>query len=376
VNSSGSDFLADFPIEIDRGISELSRQTAVVIESVCGSSPRAKDVADGFAIHAKLGWQFWNVAYGGTLAALKCMPNDAGFDSLASAGNRKGVPKDLLAELRRLRENLSGVFAIHAEDRDMLQMMLEARAQNPDIESVLRWRKSSFLGNSMVRLHGLIDLVRTRSGVRWPIATLVVEKEGETPTFRREPLAPKGWTPDSVPLLTEFCSQPVPRADRRIERGVIFDELSPSVIGLTGKSTIFSGEVIHNVGPVKSDRVGEIAHFGSGIRTPAEFLISDHIVHKSLFPGVERRLRVYSELTTQQAREEHDLIPVPERLDHLGSGLSRVRTADVPRYAELLNHVFDRIGQDPDEFDVYRIRMPYPPIPASVMVQHPLPNSE
>ena len=119
---------------------------------------------------------------------------------------------------------------------------------------------------------------------------------------------------------------------------------------------------------------GEVAHFGSGIRTPAELLVSDHIVHRSLFPGMERELRVYSELISSTARDDADRLHVSERLQFLGEGLHRIRTADVPNYAEMLTEAFARIGFDPNDFGVYRTSMRYPPIPASVMVKHPLPG--
>jgi hypothetical protein len=202
---------------------------------------------------------------------------------------------------------------------------------------------------------------------------LVVEKDSEGETFRREPLAPADWDPNTAPLLTEFCSSPIPGVERRMDGNRIVDELAPGMIGLTGKSTVFFGEIINNVGPTKGTRPGEVAYFGSGVRTPAQLLVSDHIVHRDLFPDVSRRLSVYSELATIHARDESDRLQVPERLEHLGIGLARVRTADVPRYAELLTHVFDRIGQNPADFEVFRVKMPYPPIPVSVMVQHSLP---
>lgn len=388
-----------FPADVEVGLTELRKSVATIIESICGTGSRAKDVADGLKINSKLGWQFWNVAYGSAAEALRCLPNDPGFETLKTAAARHGLPGSILEDLESARGRMVGAFAAHAEDREMLQMLVEARAEEPSLDSTTKWRRSAFLGNcftfgvrakcllatavlyphesgrfSMVRLHGLVDLVRMRTGVRWPLATLVVEKESEAETFHREPLAPADWDPKTAPLLSEFCSQPIPGVVRRMDGNRIVDELAPGMIGLTGKSTVFFGEIIRDVGPVKAGRAGEIAHFGSGVRTPAQLLVSDHIVHRDLFPSVDRQLRVYSELATNHARDDADLLQVPERLEHLGRGLARVPTADVPRYAELLTHVFERIGQNPADFEVFRVKMPYPPIPISVMVQHPLPH--
>jgi hypothetical protein len=64
---------------------------------------------------------------------------------------------------------------------------------------------------------------------------------------------------------------------------------------------------------------------------------------------------------------------VADRLVHLGRGIERVRTADIPDYGDMLDTVFQVTGWNSKEFDVYRVRMRYPPIPASVMLRHPLP---
>jgi hypothetical protein len=339
------------------------------------------------------------VAFGDKAAAMRNMPNEPGFETLLKSGRSLALPESMLSRLEQARSNLKGVFAVHAEDREMLEMLMDSRSESLSPDAVHKWRRSSFIGNSfsfgvrakcllacgilfpaqagrfsMVRLHGLVDLVRNRAGVRWPIASLVVEKEGEQSNLRREPLFTGNWSADETPLLRDFCSQPVPTAIRRSEGEVIYDELAPGLVGLTGKSTVFAGEIIHNVGPVYGSREGETAYFGSGIRTPAEFLICDHIVHQSLFPNVERELCAFSELATLHARDEKDRIEVPERLEALGQGLGRIRTANIPRYDELLDHVFGAIKQDPDEFLVFRARMAYPPIPTSVMIRHPMPT--
>ena len=389
-----------FPPEIETGLRDICTQVAVIVEAICGSKPRAKDVAARFGLNPKLGWQFWNVAYGGSAAAMRHLPGEPGFDALARSAKSLGLPAEMLLRLDETRANLKGVFAVHAEDREMLEMLVDSRAECLTIESANKWRRQAFIGNSfsfgvrakcilacgilfpsekegrfsMVRLHGLVDLVRNRTGVRWPIASLRVEKEGEGRTFKREPLFTGDWTGDEAPLLREFCSQPVPAATRRIEGETIFDELAPGLVGLTGKSTVFAGEVIHDVGPAFGSYDGEMAFFGSGVRTPAELLILDHIVHRSLFTGVDRELCVFSELATLHARDEKDRIEVPEKLESLGSGLARIRTADVPRYDELLNHVFGAISQDPSQFNVFRARLAYPPIPSSVMIRHRMPT--
>jgi hypothetical protein len=72
-------------------------------------------------------------------------------------------------------------------------------------------------------------------------------------------------------------------------------------------------------------------------------------------------------------QDERDVLSVHEHIQPLGRGLDRVRTAEVPQYAEILARAFEQTGWNPADFDVFRVRMRYPPIPVSVMVRHPMP---
>lgn len=386
---------AYFPVEIEDSLQEVRDQCNVLIDALCGAGARAKDVSDRLQVHAKLGWQLWNVAYSPPLTALRFLPNAHGIKTIAEAAEAKGIPPKIIDKLRRAAEDLHRVMEIHAEDREMFEMLVDAREHGNE-EAELRWRKQAFAGNgfifgarakctlacgilfpaeetgrfSLTRIHGLIDVIRTRTGIRWPFANLIVQHGGGSHAPGREPLdrAARG-----VPLLREYCSKPLPPIERRVDGDMISDELLPGTVGLTGASTVYTGEILHNVGPVHGSRSGEVAHFGTGIRTPSELLISDHIVHRDLFPGSKRELRVFSELVSSTTRDDRDILEVSESLQHLGRGLDRVITADVPRYADLLAETFERIKANPADFDVFRVRMRYPPVPTSIMVRFNLP---
>lgn len=59
---------------------------------------------------------------------------------------------------------------------------------------------------------------------------------------------------------------------------------------------------------------------------------------------------------------------------YLGKGPSVMHTPDVPRYAEMIQYAFDRLGWDEARFDVYRCRVEYPVMPSSVVVRFDLPE--
>jgi hypothetical protein len=109
------------------------------------------------------------------------------------------------------------------------------------------------------------------------------------------------------------------------------------------------------------------------VRTPCELLISDLIVHRSMYPGAHRELFVFGELMTQLSRDDRDRLPVPETVQSLGRVTDGFATADVPHHTDLLHAAFGRAGLNPDDFDAFRVRMRYPPLPVSVIVRHEMP---
>ena len=398
--------VAPVPTQFTGELERLRQTFGAIVEAVCGGAPRAQDVTDCFGVHRKLGWQIWNVAYSEDPgAAVRFVPNAKGIDVWRAAASQRGVPDDLLRRLDDAIAQFQQLVETHAEDREMLEMIVESGAERPDEAVELRWRKQAFTGNSfiwgvrakallatvllhpstrpgyfdMARILGQIGLVRTRSSVRWPFAQSVVQSDdGAVYAPQREPIVPSAtFTQIGVPLMEEFCSQPLPPVARRTtENGMVQDELLPGPVGQTAASTIVTGELAREVAPYHATHPGELAIWATGVRTPGEVVISDHFVHREMFPGVERELRVLGELISSTTRDERDRLPVAERLLHLGRGLERVRTAEIPRYADILGAVFEKTGWKADDFDVYRVRMRYPPMPVSVMVTHEMPVRE
>lgn len=384
--------VTDFPPEIDAALGRLAASTRGLIEVICGVRPRANAVSSAFGLHAKLGWQIWKVAYGPPLLSARFLPNPGGLTSWLKAARSRGAPPLLLADFEVAVDELNRLMGVHAEDREMFELLLDAHEPNGH-EAEVRWRKEAFLGNSftfgarakcllatailfpgasqdsisLVRLNGLFGLTRSRAGLRWPFSTMIVQHGDITVQPRREPLQPSD---SSAPLVHRFCSSPLPPVERRMHGSMQLDELLPGPVGGTGTVSLVTGEIVHEIGSRFAAYAGEYAYFGSGIRTPSELLVSDHIVHRSLFPNACRELKVYSELISSTTRDDRDLLTLTDPMIELGPGLPSVKINEFPTYRDLLTIAFDRIGMNPDEFDVFRVQLRYPPMPASVMVRH------
>lgn len=396
--------VGDFEHEAPAVVEFIRDRFSAAIEAHCGGAPRAQDVAEAFGLHRKLGWQIWNVAYGpGPLQALQHMPSAKGLDAFRRAVAECGLTADLVGGVVDAAERFDRLVSTHAAERGVLDMMLGSCDARPSEETELRWRKQAYTGNcyvwgvhtkvlmgalllhpaqrrgyfDMVRLHSLIGLVRTRPQVRWPIAQSVIETAHGRSEPGRAPLHESAAVRRTgVPLVEPFCSKPLPAVERRRgDLGMLEDDLLPGPVGETGGATVVIGEVLRDAAPAYRLTPGETALFGAGIRTPSAVYVYDHFVHRDLFPGVKRELRVFGELVSAVSRDERDRLPVPEELQHLGRGTLRVRTAEVPFYMDLLRLVTERTGWKLSDFDLYRVRMRYPPLPVSVMIQHDLPDA-
>ncbi|MEO0853148.1 MAG: hypothetical protein AAFY15_06555, partial [Cyanobacteria bacterium J06648_11] len=73
-------------------------------------------------------------------------------------------------------------------------------------------------------------------------------------------------------------------------------------------------------------------------------------------------------------RDDPEMLPLCERIQQLGPGMSAFRHRHVPRHGELMKRIFDSRGWDPEAFSTYRIDMAFPPAPTALRMVIPLPE--
>lgn len=396
---------ATFQDETTAVVAEIRDLFAQVIESKCGHSIGLAEVCEVFGIHRKLAWQVTKVAYGeDPFNAARYMPTPKGIETWVRSAAERGVDGSLLERVVEGAIRFEGLVETHAGSRTAMDMLLESCVEAPSEDIDVRWRQRAFEGNGYIwgvhartmaaftilapsatrrgwldvaQVRSLIDFRRTRPDTRWMIGQGTVTGSGEAAGLPdRQPLDPDtARRAGGVPVIGEFTSDPLPELERRsAEPPVVIDELLPGQIGQAGQVTITTGEVIRNLAPAYATEPGQRAHFGTGVGTPAEAMFYDHFVHKDLFEGVRRELCVFGEVGRPYTHDERDRLRVPEQIQHLGHGLARVHTPDAPGYAPLLRYAFGRCHWDAGDFDLYRVRMAYPPLSTSVMIRHELPE--
>jgi hypothetical protein len=110
---------------------------------------------------------------------------------------------------------------------------------------------------------------------------------------------------------------------------------------------------------------GRKAHAFAEISTPAEVLQFDAFLHRDVYPNAVPSVRVYDTsfegvADANNPARDIDVLDVIESVDPLGEGLAACRSRDVPRYPELLRHVYGRLGWDESAFRGFRSRVEYP----------------
>lgn len=394
-----------FEQDVARRMPALQDLFAGVLERYCGGGDVGiTQICDALGIHRKLAWQVRHVAYEpDPFAAVRHVPTPAGMEALLSALQRLGLPTHTSDTFRAAADSFADLVRTHAGDRTSMEMLVESASESSLQQAEVKWREKAFQGNSFifgaqartllstsilnfsrgksdwfdaVQVRGLIGLKRVRRNVHWIVSqSAIIDDTVPDRRMLRTPLDPQGAEAmGGVPVMLDLCSQPLPELRRRsAEPGLLNDELLPAPVGFTGQQTIVTGEVLRELSPVHATPGHKRMLFGAVVRTPAEVFVYDQFVHRGLFPRVQREMCVFGELNSPITQDEQDRLPTSETIELLGRGITVARTPDVPGYQKILRAAFSAVGWDADQFDLYRIRMAYPPMPASVVIRHDLP---
>lgn len=394
-----------FEAETVHAVTGVREAYARIIETKCPGSKAVTAISDAFGIHRKLAWQVVKVAYADDpFVATRHMPPGKSVHVWLERARSVGVDETLISSARSACDRLESVISAHASSRAEFEMLTESFGQAGDVQSEEKWRQHAFMGNSFTlgvqcrvlmslnvlmpsddqpgyfhsaQIRGLMGYRQTRPNVRWVVNQSVVIDDDTKDDRRmsRHPLDPDAAAEHGgVPVLSAFCSDPMPALQRtQVDGGMMQDELLSGEVGLRGQRTIVTGEILRNIAPTHATSAGKRAHFGVAVRIPCETVHYDMFVHRELFGEVERELLVYSELVSAVSFDERDEIRVSDQIKTMGMGVSLAQAPDIAGYPDLARSVFDRLGVNPDDYELYRVRMAYPPMPTSVVIRHALP---
>lgn len=397
-----------FDNEVGATLGRLSGALAALVAAVPGPIRRAADLQRVLGVDAKLGWQAFRMATASN-------PVQNGFDvpakrsmtRLLQAARKRRVPEAVVQHAADAFDAFEAVIQDHAGDRQSFESMLCGLPQVDPEEIDLHHRRAAFAAQShflgvQARTRFVCQLLKPGSdhdaadavllggfiSLRWlraahaPFVISRVRLSDLDGIIRgqaqHEPLDPTSPQGTGVSLLSDFCSNPLPRLRQRANpNGYIVTEMIGEGVGNPWASSFATGEIMRNAMPRFRSEHNPSIGLGRGVRTPCEVLLHDLLVHEDTFGPIKPEVLTYSnhqqnEYVPYRDRAA-DILPLKTEVKHLGRGAEALRTGDVPRYTEMIQYALDRMGWDGSRFEAFRCRVEFPIMPSSVVVGFDLP---
>ncbi len=368
---------------------------------------RPADLQRELDIDYKMSWRACRIAAAtDPLTVGVHVPGPSSMKRFLKKARQRGVPIGLIEATQQAGHDFEGLVRRHAGDRKSFDSMMSALtgdwAEQIDLEQKrTAFRAASHLyglqvgtgmtcriinGNKdenrfdICLLQGHMGLRRSRANAPLMLSRHVCSSDygAIDSSFVREPLDPKGSGDHGVSLLRKFCSHPTPRIRiSELSTGEVQADLVGREVGMAAEVTCVLGHVSRNLlSPYSDDTLPRLRN-NQVVRVPTEVLVHDVLMPNDLFGEVPVRLFVFTEQSMLDLNPGHEgpgLLPVAESVMHLGRGPAVIHTPDVPRYGELLEYAFDRLGWDAEKFEVYRCRIEYPVMHSVASIQFYLPE--
>lgn len=324
------------------------------------------------------------------VAVLYHSPGPEPLRRVLRGATRRGAAAGLVAQAEQALVDFENLIRQEAGDRSALDAMLSAWLPEARAEFELRRKQAAYRATSQLRgstadvnmstallhpsadgehldivwLFGLLGLQRLRPGAPVRFATRRFAA-GQPP---RHP-----QTLDGVPVdgldglrLDEFCSQPPARIDVQRVGEVVRYCLADDGFGPRSVHDLVFAE--HN--PAELPRYlppgqARKRHVFAEITVPVRVIVFDVLVHEHVFAGSDPALHIYDTsfegvADVNDPSRDADRLDLCESVQPLGRGIEKFRTADVPRYTELLSLVCDKLRWQRSGFRGYRCRIDYP----------------
>lgn len=330
---------------------------------------------------------------GDTLSGLSAMPGPEPLRRLVAQSTSKKLLRPGLAE-RALAaiEGYERLIKHTLGDRSRLDSLLSAWAPGARPEFELRRKQAAFKALSQIKgvqaeinhasvllspskdpgridvvwVTGVLGLMRLRPGASLTFASRRVS----TGEAVRQALGLDGRPVDAGAsmLVEEFCSRPTPRLSvQRVEQSVFYG-LEDEALGAADAVDLVYAEVNRDEIPRYVARgSGRRGYFFAEVNIPCVVLQFDVLMHADLYPGVEPELLLYDTAfhgvaSVNDRTRDVDRLDLRETVEPLGGPPlhPRLRSPDVPRYAELVAHAANRARFDLAAFRGFRTRIDYP----------------
>ena len=396
-----------FQYDVSEVLTRMRRTFAELIAAVPDEIAKSVDLHRVLRIDRKLSWKIFKVASSpDPVAAGPHVPSPVSMLTFFKAARKYGVPEKLIESAARVASDFEDVVSSHAGDRATFDSMVSSLADDESTEQIdLAHRRLAFRaqrhlygvqartklklvimnpsadGNmiDLAKAEGYISMRRLRDGAPVCVSSsVVVDDAGRDHRMDREPIDPVGAS-HGMALLQEFCSKPLPPFHAvSTGRNALRGELANIGLGNRAAITCVEGHIIRSAVPRYRDEANHTAHYLASVYTPCEVLLVDLLVREDVYgpltPYVDVEDRRFGTANPIPIVPEM-ILPLHSSVTYLGKGPTVLHTADVPRYPELGQYIFDRLNWDGDRFDVYRCRIEFPITPSCASLRFDLPEA-
>jgi len=334
------------------------------------------------------------------LSIAKDIPSLKRIEVICEACRQKGATDSEVDAVRNAVIRLERLIEISAGDRESFGDLLQGLTYDDVTSRQEEARRMTYRGNSSlwgvrarvnfktvihspsevkdgwidtVRLGGLVGLQRYRP-VPWSLYRMHAYSDDGTPwEVTTRPLDPTITDPMGLPVLREFCTDPLPEIlDVDTDFGKRFD-LAPGLIGNVGAVDCVFADQMRPFISLHNDDGNEDLSAMIDLQTPSEMLIFDLFLHRDLglteIPEIMHLDRLNSARGYRTKGDELSHLPISSTIKLLSPGTASCATPAYPDYHRLLDHTFEMIEQPPLDFRGYRFMMKYPTIPSAIVLR-------
>lgn len=390
------------------GVLSSVRTTLQAVLSELPVEPlRPRDLEQGLGIHKTLAWRVMRVAHGrDPLADAQYIPGAEGMEIFLAAAKVAGARKASIEKVRTSVVEFQSLVSTHAGDRPSLEVMLRSMTEAPEPAADLRaprraaFKCASYTWGSQTLVHvlsavfspagdGLCDLATLRGhvGIRLvrrearPVLSRTVESATDRPgprAARVEAVEPEGLL-GGVPLLRDFCTKPLPALEAVPASNNNVDyRFADQEVGARGAITAYTAEIRRGLpGCLHRDASNTMNALMLGVRRPIQAAVVDMWIPPNLLGGNKPRGLTLCAMMDDPVRQPPSgwrRLPMAETAQRLGRGLNAAALDSAPEYSGAIGRVFERLGWDPEGFELHRLSVEFPVMGTSLALVVDLPE--
>ncbi len=389
-----------------RAASELEAQITAIAERLCqslrelieaipGGPFRPQELARTLGINKDLSSRTLKaLTKQDPLAAVYHMPGPASLRQLLRAAGRRGVAQGLLESGEQAVAEFERLIRVEAGDRISLDGMISAWL--PDARERFETTNKQAVFRGMAQIKGFVADVGLTTAIVHPSAdpalvdgvwllawfglrrlrpgAVMHVRSGQVRPLadphRRRTLGGTPLDDTTGLLLRDFCSKPIPQLEAHVCGQTVHYLVAGDSIGPRSAVDLVLAEL--TLGCMRRYRTpparpGFRQYRGpsSEITVPVRTLVFDVLLHQDVYPHSDPALFIYDTAgygvaDMNDPSRDVDRLELNESVESLGQGIGRLRATEIPRYSEMLRHVFTQLGWEADQFRGYRCRIQYP----------------